>query len=130
MASYKTPKGCIVHRIELQGGGSARIGYRCNAPGGQITSVPHDEHGRTGMFDHGGGATGTYPQKLVRGVRAIDFRGITVSGDGVRAGFVLSPAAAVCRKDARSTTLSCKLVGDTSSAHLSGTTRKRRKKSR
>lgn len=126
--SYKTPKHCIVHRIDLHGGatGYADIGYRCSKG---PTSQAQDEHGRTGPFKHEDGGTSTYPSKLVRGVRSLDFRGMTVIGEA-KAHFVLSPAAAVCHKPGGSTTLSCKLVGDTSSKHLSGAKRQRRRKRR
>jgi hypothetical protein len=60
-------------------------------------------------------------------VRNISFRGVTINGEA-QAHFVLSPASATCTKLRGSATLSCKLVGDTSSASLAGASRRRRRK--
>jgi hypothetical protein len=110
------PKGCIVHRIELDGRGGADVGFRCTRDGfvetGQYT------------YHKGGGATGNYPSKKVK-ARSVRFRGVTVSGEA-SLGFVLSPASAVCHK--RGTEIDCKLIGDRSSASLAG--RRRSKKRR
>lgn len=103
------PKGCFVHRVELVRG-KAIVGYRCADDRGQH------------YYQHKGGAVGNYPERVIRGIRRIDFRGMSVSGAG-RMGFVLSPAHAVCRKD--HDTLVCSLKGDTSSESLRGARRRR-----
>lgn len=110
------PKGCIVHSIRLDGRGNADVGYRCTRDG-------LVESGQYSYVQPGGG-TGNYPHKRVKAT-SVSFRGVTVSGDA-RLGFVLSPASAVCRKNGREIT--CKLVGDTSSASLSGSRRRKRRR--
>lgn len=112
--SSLVPKGCIVHSIRLDGRGSADVGYRCA-----------DDRGQHSYAQPGGG-TGNYPHKRVK-ASSVSFRGVTVSGDA-RLGFVLSPASAVCSKSGRE--ISCRLKGDTSSKHLSGAGRRRKKRSR
>lgn len=108
------PKGCIVHRIELDGRGNADVGFRCKRDG-------FVESGQY-SYDKGGGTTGNYPSKRVK-ARSVRFRGMTVSGPA-HLGFVLMPASAVCHK--RGSEISCKLVGDTSGS-LAGRRRKRRR---
>jgi hypothetical protein len=105
---FRTPKGCVVRRVHLVKGGAV-VGMDCGGEGG----------GGRGSFPSHGGGTGNYPETFVRGVRSIDFRGMGVSGEGARAGFVLIPASAECRSDGHGA-LACKLVGDTSSSSLSG----------
>lgn len=123
---YKTPKNCIVHRVELDSKRRvAEIGYRCSPPSGGVTSKPMDEYGRTGPFSVPGGGSGTYPRALVKGVTSLRFRGMSVGGDATM-GFVLIPASATCRKEGSQ--LACKLKGDTSSPGLAGRTRRRKRR--
>lgn len=118
-STYKTPKGCIVHRVSLRNG-IAEIGYRCGSG-----SSPQDEHGREGPFTHPGGGSGNYPEVYVK-ARAVDFRGVSISGDA-NMGFVLSPAAAKCEKRKSDVALRCHLVGDTGSGSLRGARKRKRR---
>lgn len=125
---YKTPKNCIVHRVELDSKRRvAEVGYRCSPSDGRLTAEPMDEYGRTGPFHFktpGGSGQGTYPRAIVKGVSSLRFRGMSVGGDATM-GFVLIPASATCRKEG--TQLVCKLKGDTSSPSLAGRARRRRR---
>lgn len=80
------PKGCIVHRIDLDGKGGADIGYRCGDEGGDK------------MFPRPGGGAGTYRARRLRGVRSVSGGGLHVSGK-VRVGMTLLPYHMVCRRD-------------------------------
>lgn len=113
MAKSIVPKGCTVHRIELDGRGGADVGYRCGDEGGDK------------MFPTPGGGRGTYRSVRLKGIREVSHRGIHISGDA-RMGFVVSPAAATCTRSG--TLLTCKLKGDTSGPSLLGGRRKRRKR--
>ncbi len=123
LSSWKTPKHCVVHSVDLRDG-VADIGYRCGTSGRQ------DAAGREppdGMFDQPGGGRGTYPHVHVRAPGGVAFRGAHITGGG-RIGFVLMPASAVCRKTRADRELRCSLVGDTSSPSLRGARRRRRRR--
>lgn len=110
------PKGCIIHRITLNSKGVAEIGFRCGDEGGQKT------------FPQPGGGVGTFRAKRLKGIFTVSHRGINISAPEkgeVRIGFVLSPAHAVCKRDARE--IICTLKGDKSLPSLQGTKRKRRR---
>ena len=96
--SFRTPKGCHVHRISLRADGAV-VGWDCGGGG-------------RGSFRSVSGGEGNYPEVLVRGVRTVKLPTGTVSGMGASMGFVLSPRHVKCEKRARDTELSCHLYND------------------
>lgn len=112
MAKRLVPKHCVVHSIELLGGGRAAVRYRC-VRDGLVESGQHSYSTPSGVSN--------YPSKTVK-ADSVSFRGVTVSGRA-RMGFVLSPDNAECHKDGR--TIRCKIVGGGS---LSGVSQKKRRR--
>jgi hypothetical protein len=115
MARSLVPKHCVVHAIELDGRGNAEVRFRC-VRDGMMETGQHNYPTRTGVSN--------YPSKRVK-ARSVSFRGMNVSGNA-RLGFVLSPAQAVCSKNGSE--ISCKLVGDKSSASLEGLRGRRKRR--
>jgi hypothetical protein len=112
---FKTPKGCHVRRVELLPGNEAEIGYDCGDGGRGSFPLPRSE------------GSGTYPSMIVKGVRSIHVPGTSVSGQGARLGFELSPRHVTCAKSSSASELTCH-VRTPGGGVLAG--HKRRRKSR
>jgi len=99
--NFRTPKGCIVHAIELKRDSKRRpfaeVRFRC---------------GQDGMYPAPGGGTSTYPSAHVRGVLEVTSPSTYVSGTGARIDFPLAPNHVTCRKKHRGASLRCTVHTD------------------
>lgn len=112
--SFRTEKGCHVRSIVLDSvKRQAEVSYDCGEGGSGSFPLPEGE------------GFSNYRKALIKGVRAVNVAGNSVSGQHVSVGFILSPRHVKCTKTASSSELDCRVFSG--STQLAGSHKRRRR---